>query len=154
VPAARPTAASIVKPSTPAKSTVPAAIKPKSNGIDESTSPSLDFIRWTKQSLTGLTVNVDEFIQMLLTFPIDPPASDRAGVLEIISDSVYASSSTLDGRRFAQEFFTRRKADAARPKATTTGVAKSSLADVVKSVPKKAEEAGFRIVKAKGKKKN
>ena len=100
---------------------------------------------------------------MLLTFPIDPPASSRPEVLEIISDSVYANSSTLDGRRFAQEFFTRRKADAAKPKgvngSATNGMPKAtsgtgSLADVVKSLPKKSEDAGFRVVKAKGKKKN
>jgi PERQ amino acid-rich with GYF domain-containing protein len=106
---------------------------------------------------------VDDFIQMLLTFPIDPPAASRPEVLEIISDSVYANSSTLDGRRFAQEFFTRRKADAARPNAKTGGVISGSLggigakaataADVVKIVPRKVEaEAGFKIVKAKGKK--
>jgi hypothetical protein len=99
-------------------------------------------------------MTVDEFIQMLLTFPIDPPAADRPGILEVISDSVYANSSTLDGRRFAQEFFTRRKADAARPKGSAGTVSKTSLADVVKSVPKKVEDAGFRVVKAKGKKKN
>lgn len=98
--------------------------------------------------------SVDDFIQMLLTFPIDPPAASRPEVLEIISDSVYPNSSTLDGRRFAQEFYTRRKADATR-----TGVkpmAKiSSLADVVQTQPKTpASDAGFKVVKAKGKKKN
>jgi PERQ amino acid-rich with GYF domain-containing protein len=55
---------------------------------------------------------VDEFIQMLLTFPVEPGNAARADQLEIISDSVYANSSTLDGRRFAQEFYTKRKADA------------------------------------------
>lgn len=91
---------------------------------------------------------------MLLTFPIDPPASTRADLLETISDSVYSNSSILDGRRFAQEFYARRKADALR----TGGkpVAKiSSLADVVKTQPKPpASDAGFKVVKAKGKKKN
>lgn len=98
---------------------------------------------------------VDEFVQMILTFPIDPPAAEKPTYLEMISETVYANSNTLDGKRFAQEFFTKRKADAAKPKAPgQVAVAKSSLADVVKSVPKKAEDAGFRVVKAKGKKKN
>ena len=104
--------------------------------------------------LAGLTRRtVDEFIQMLLTLPIDAPAPSRAETLEIISDSVYANSSTLDGRRFAQEFYTRRKADAMRTGAKP--VAKiSSLADVVKTMPKSpASDAGFKVVKAKGKKK-
>lgn len=45
---------------------------------------------------------------MLLDFPIDPDASTT----EIISEFVYANSSTLDGRRFASEFIAKRKADA------------------------------------------
>ncbi|CAG8744640.1 16653_t:CDS:2, partial [Racocetra fulgida] len=52
--------------------------------------------------------NIDEFIQMLLTFPLDPPPE----TIEIIQDSIYATSPTLDGRRFADEFIKRRKADA------------------------------------------
>lgn len=93
---------------------------------------------------------------MLLTFPIDPPAANRADTLEIISDSVYANSSTLDGRRFAQEFYTRRKADVAANKAGAgKPVAKiSSLADVLKTQPKVVNnDLGFKVVKAKGKKK-
>ncbi|PKY18636.1 hypothetical protein RhiirB3_111793 [Rhizophagus irregularis] len=45
---------------------------------------------------------------MLLTFPLDPPPA----TIEIIQESVYANSPTLDGRRFADEFIKRRKADA------------------------------------------
>ena len=45
---------------------------------------------------------------MLLTFPLDPPPA----TIEIIQDSIYAHSPTLDGRRFADEFIKRRKADA------------------------------------------
>ncbi len=43
---------------------------------------------------------VDSFVQDLLQLPPE---------IEIISDSVYASSQTLDGRRFAEEFVRRRK---------------------------------------------
>lgn len=43
---------------------------------------------------------VDDFVQQLLMFP--PEA-------EIISESVYANSQTMDGRRFAEEFLRRRK---------------------------------------------
>jgi PERQ amino acid-rich with GYF domain-containing protein len=43
---------------------------------------------------------VDDFVQQLLLLPADT---------EIISDSVYANSQTLDGRRFAEEFIRRRK---------------------------------------------
>lgn len=43
---------------------------------------------------------MDGFINTLLDLPAEP---------EIISDSVYAASSTIDGRRFAEEFIRRRK---------------------------------------------
>ncbi|GAA5938129.1 hypothetical protein JCM1841_007040 [Sporobolomyces salmonicolor] len=71
--------------------------------------PSPEFVAWIRQALKGLTVPMDEFIQMLLSFPLDA-SSD---VLEIISDSVYANSSTLDGRRFANDYAARRKNDVA-----------------------------------------
>lgn len=47
-----------------------------------------------------LTKAVDDFVQQLLLLPAEA---------EIISDSVYANSPTLDGRRFAEEFIRRRK---------------------------------------------
>ncbi|KAK4683863.1 PERQ amino acid-rich with GYF domain-containing protein, partial [Tremellales sp. Uapishka_1] len=132
----------------PAKPLIPASIAAKA----DDNNPSIDFIRWTKQALTGLTVNVDDFIAMLLTFPVDPPASSRADQLEIISDSVYANSSTLDGRRFAQEFYTKRKADAAARISNPRANKVTSLADVVKTQPKPSNnDIGFKIVKAKGK---
>lgn len=43
---------------------------------------------------------MDDFVQQLLFLPTEA---------EIISDSVYANSQTLDGRRFAEEFIRRRK---------------------------------------------
>lgn len=97
---------------------------------------------------------------MLLSFPINPDAS----VLEIISDSVYANSSTLNGRRFASEFVNRRKADLKERKAaafgdsrpstgggqssTTSGSAygKGSMASVLKTQSKPQNEFNFTLV--------
>ncbi|WVQ93228.1 hypothetical protein IAU59_000293 [Kwoniella sp. CBS 9459] len=160
--AARVVSTPISKPATPVKSV--AAVIKKDEGVNGSAgasgngAPSVEFIRWTKQALTGFKGDLDDFIQVLLSFPVDIPASNRAETLEIISDSVYANSSTLDGRRFAQDFYTKRKADAARPASSAGakgGVAKiASLADVVKTQPvKKGDDFGFKVVKGKGKKK-
>ncbi|CCO27737.1 GYF domain-containing protein mpd2 [Rhizoctonia solani AG-1 IB] len=81
--------------SAPAKSAKPVAAE------ETPVAPSLDFLKWLKESLKGLNgINVEEFMQMLLSFPLDPSPA----VIEIISDSIYANSSTLDGRRFAAEF--------------------------------------------------
>ena len=76
---------------------------------------------------------------------------------EIISDLIYANSTTLDGRRFASEFVNKRKVDAAsRPQGA--GVAGStakpvSIADVVKAQPKptQPEWGGFKVVNKKKK---
>ncbi|MCJ1271362.1 hypothetical protein MMC22_011262, partial [Lobaria immixta] len=62
-----------------------------------------ELAKWTKSSLgKGLNsgIPVDDFISQLLILPAE---------IEIISDSIYASSQTLDGRRFAEEFVRRRK---------------------------------------------
>ncbi|KAJ1923317.1 kinesin-like protein [Tieghemiomyces parasiticus] len=96
----------------------PAAAGPKHK-------PSDDFIGWCRTALKTLKgISVDEFIQMLLTFPLDPPAS----TYEIIQDSVYAYSPTLDGRRFAHEFVKRRQADAGLLSASETEALRTSTA--------------------------
>jgi PERQ amino acid-rich with GYF domain-containing protein len=134
--------------------------------LDDTYTPSLDFIKWAKTALTGLRTPVDEFLQICLSFPIDPPGAAKAEGAEIIAEMVYANSATLDGRRFANDFFEKRKQDAKKQAAdkvaqskggwTTMGSAsatQTNLADVVKSVQSKKEDTGFKVVKAKGKKK-
>ncbi|KAG2179079.1 hypothetical protein INT43_001929 [Umbelopsis isabellina] len=75
----------------------------------EKKGPSEDFYRWCRQALKGLDSNVDseDFMQMLVAFPLDNSS------VEIIQDMIYANSTSLDGRRFADEFMKRRKADIA-----------------------------------------
>ena len=87
---------------------------------------------------------------MLLSFPLDPDPT----TLEIISDLIYANSTTLDGRRFAAEFVSKRKADATtKPKGSASAniPGKSqSIADVVKTQPKPTQnEWGFKVVNKK-----
>lgn len=45
-------------------------------------------------------MTVDDFISTLFSLPAD---------LDIIAEGIYASSSSLDGRRFAEDFVRRRK---------------------------------------------
>ncbi|KAL4870083.1 hypothetical protein BDV12DRAFT_65522 [Aspergillus spectabilis] len=79
-----------------------------------------EFNKWAKLTLgKGLNtnINVDDFVQQLQLLPAEA---------EIISDSVYANSQTLDGRRFAEEFIRRRKlAD----KGIVESVSNSALAE-------------------------
>ncbi|KAG9223155.1 hypothetical protein CCMSSC00406_0000156 [Pleurotus cornucopiae] len=170
-----PGAAPARPPITPAASHAPAAPAPtpRPNGItttrpsaasvakaaskidDYPVNPSHDFLKWLSDSLKGLssTVNVEEIMQMLLSFPLDPDPSTT----EIISDLIYAHSTTLDGRRFSAEFISKRKADvASRPKTNVNGNAMSkpvSIADVVKAQPKptQPEWGGFKVVNKKKK---
>jgi PERQ amino acid-rich with GYF domain-containing protein len=96
--------------------------------------------------------SVEEIMHMLLSFPIEADASIR----EIISETIYTNSTTMDGRRFADEFVLRRKADAIS-KARNAGALKApakpvSIADVVKAAPKVAQpEWGFKVVNKKKK---
>ncbi|KDE03837.1 hypothetical protein MVLG_05721 [Microbotryum lychnidis-dioicae p1A1 Lamole] len=92
---------------TPARASVARTTTPVYS-IDHPPPPSAEFLTWARSALKGLVVpSLDEFIAMLLSFPLEISED----VLEIISDSVYANSSTLDGRRFANEFTARRQTD-------------------------------------------
>lgn len=95
---------------------------------------------------------------MLLSFPLDPSPD----VIEIIAESVYANSSTLDGRRFAADFVAKRKLDASGRGAPNlgrggpSGYAGNSMrssSDVLKGsgAAKPDSGFGFKVVK-KGKK--
>ncbi|KAF8559289.1 hypothetical protein OG21DRAFT_1480668 [Imleria badia] len=116
--------------------------------------PSHDFFKWLGESLKGLnsSVNLEEITSMLLSFPLDPDQS----TIEIISDLIYANSTTLDGRRFASEYVNKRKTDAATRRGTMGASGPSSkpvsIADVVKTQPKPVQqEWGFKVVNKKKK---
>ncbi|KAI5286764.1 hypothetical protein KEM52_001871, partial [Ascosphaera acerosa] len=59
--------------------------------------------KWAKNALRGgmnSSINVDDFVQQLAILPAEG---------EIIADCVYAHSTTLDGRRFGEEYVRKRK---------------------------------------------
>ncbi|GAA5860414.1 hypothetical protein JCM3774_000411 [Rhodotorula dairenensis] len=144
----RPTAlpVPVVRAATPRSVNVGASPATTVYDMENPPPPSTEFLAWTKQALKGLNVPLEEFVQMLLSFPLDASAD----VLEIISDSVYANSSTLDGRRFANDFATRRRNDVAvrypsifaKGAIRTAAVKPSSMASVLASAnsqPKQSE---------------
>lgn len=92
----RPKLASAPSAQTTYRSSDPDAISP-------------EFLGWARSALKGLNpgVNFSEFLQLLLSFGTDGGKDTR----EIISDSIYANSATMDGRRFADEWSKRRKED-------------------------------------------
>jgi len=84
---------------------------------------------------------------MLLTFPLNPDPM----TVEIISESIYANSRSLNGRQFADEFIKRRKADAypngAPTSANTGNVGGGALSGAG------GADSTFKVVSKKGKKK-
>lgn len=106
-------------------------------------------------------VIVDDFVQQLLMLPPET---------EIISDSVYANSQTLDGRRFADEFVRRRKladkgvvdpavlgaggngfGSASDSKGSSGGWSEVAKKGPVSSTPKDESNSAFKVVAAKKK---
>ncbi|GLB36523.1 putative GYF domain containing protein [Lyophyllum shimeji] len=147
----RPNGNAAPRPVTASPVVKPAPFAPKN---DDPVAPSHEFVTWLTGSLKGLnsSVNVEEIISMLLSFSLDPDPS----TVELISELIYANSTTLDGRRFAAEFISKRKADAAaRAKVAAAGKVPPkpvSIADVVKAAPKPTQpEWGFKVVNKKKK---
>jgi PERQ amino acid-rich with GYF domain-containing protein len=68
--------------------------------------PIDDMVQWCYGALQGLNreVNARELLSILLSLP---PSTDTK---EIIADTIYSNSSTMDGHRFADEFLKRRAA--------------------------------------------
>ncbi|GAN03158.1 hypothetical protein MAM1_0035d02609 [Mucor ambiguus] len=99
--------------------------------------PSEDFRRWCRKALRDLNsgVNQEEIVSMLLSFPAD------SGSAEIIEDVIYANSVRIDGKRFAQEFMKRRKADiAGRLDIVTAGLEDEDEDDFKVVVTKKGKK--------------
>lgn len=65
-----------------------------------------DFLVWARSQMTNLypSVSKNDLLEIFTTLPVH---GDSA---QLISETIYSSSATMDGRRFAQEFLTKRQA--------------------------------------------
>ncbi|RDW69395.1 GYF protein [Coleophoma cylindrospora] len=146
-----PTVARVTRPASAARSVT-------TTGQTTVASANEELIKWAKGALAkdlNSEMNVDQFVQMLLTFPLE---------VAIISESIYSVSMLIDGRRFAEEFIRRRKlADKGIVEPANVGSGSGFSAaeksggwsEVAKKGPPKEEPtAGFKVVpnKKKGKK--
>lgn len=62
-----------------------------------------EFLKWCRSQMKlGPNVSVTSVLEVLLSLPAGPEAK------EIIADTIYSNSSTMDGRRFALEFIKKR----------------------------------------------
>ena len=64
-----------------------------------------EFMVWARSAMTNLypSVSKDDLLEIFTTLPVH---NDSA---QLISETIYSSSATMDGRRFAQEFMKRRQ---------------------------------------------
>lgn len=84
-------------PNAKTKSTAPAAT------AGSRISHRQDFLRWCRSQMKlNKGVEVNSVLEVLLSLPAGSEAK------EIIADTIYSNSSTMDGRRFATEFIKRR----------------------------------------------
>ncbi|KAK6455292.1 kinesin-like protein [Scheffersomyces xylosifermentans] len=65
-----------------------------------------EFLIWARSNMTNLypTVSKDDLLDIFITLPV--ASSDSSS---LIAETIYSSSATMDGRRFAQEFLKRRQ---------------------------------------------
>lgn len=74
--------------------------------VSSSTVPAQeDFVVWARSAMTNLypTVSKDDLLDVFLALPANGDSS------LLIGETIYSSSATMDGRRFAEEFLKRRK---------------------------------------------
>ncbi|KIX06377.1 uncharacterized protein Z518_04353 [Rhinocladiella mackenziei CBS 650.93] len=155
----QPASRAVSSSATTTAKTRPSLQTPRSTTLSNQSKAIEEFTKWIKGSLgKGLNsnINLDNFVQDLLQLPPE---------IEIISDSVYASSQTLDGRRFAEEFVRRRKladkgivepaANGAQPAGADSKGAGGGWSEVAKKGPatnvKEESNAAFKVVATKKK---
>ncbi|KAG7737508.1 hypothetical protein KL923_003897 [Ogataea haglerorum] len=91
----------------------PAAKKPvvgstvassKPQPVTNSSSPAREFLAWCRTQLGNLHKGIDkeDILSIIIQFPTGSESQ------EIIADTIYSNSATMDGRRFASEFMKRK----------------------------------------------
>ncbi|KAJ2889993.1 kinesin-like protein, partial [Coemansia aciculifera] len=104
--------------------------------------PSIEFLGWCYSRLSSLRgIDVCKFIEMLLTFPLKAPES----TLEIITEQVYAYSTTLNGRAFAEDFVARRAKDHAAVQKGSAKSAPANWASVLESSKQAASSSAANV---------
>lgn len=80
------------------------ATKNISSGIN-TVSIKEEFLIWARSAMTNLypSANRDEMLDLFVALPNGAESS------QLIADTIYSSSATMDGRRYAQEFMKRRQ---------------------------------------------
>ncbi|KAF8001590.1 hypothetical protein HF325_004091, partial [Metschnikowia pulcherrima] len=88
----------------------PQVLRNASSGVVPTTSLNTqaikeDFLVWARSAMTNLypSVSKNDLLEVFTTLPLHGESA------QLISETIYSSSATMDGRRFAQEFLKRRQ---------------------------------------------
>lgn len=88
----------------------PQALRSASSGIVPTTTINTqaikeDFLIWARSAMTNLypSVSKNDLLEVFTTLPLHGESA------QLISETIYSSSATMDGRRFSQEFMKRRQ---------------------------------------------
>lgn len=102
--ASAPLNASISKPVSASATSSYVAPTVPSVSISSFPPPVVEFLGWSRSQLSGLyaAVNKEDMLQIMMQLPVGTETQ------EIIADTIYSNSGTMDGRRFASEFMKKR----------------------------------------------
>lgn len=105
-----------------------------------------DFLVWARSAMTNLypTVSKDDLLDIFVTLPLTGSESSQ-----LIAETIYSSSATMDGRRFAQEFLKRRQKVEQQVGAGDEGSWSSAIIASADKVPSVTEDGWSTNVKSK-----
>lgn len=106
-----------------------------------------DFLVWARSAMTNLypSVSKNDLLELFTTLPAQ---SDSA---QLISETIYSSSATMDGRRFAQEFIKKRQQVEKQIGAGGADLWSSAIASSADKIPLVDDDGWSTSVKSKKK---
>lgn len=106
-----------------------------------------DFLVWARSSMTNLypSVSKDDLLEVFTTLPLHGDSQ------QLISETIYSSSATMDGRRFAQEFMKKRQQVERQIGANAVGSWSSAIASSADKTPAVDDDGWSTSVKSKKK---
>lgn len=106
-----------------------------------------DFLVWARSAMTNLypSVSKNDLLEVFTTLPLHPDSA------QLISETIYSSSATMDGRRFAQEFMKRRQGVEKQVGAGNSELWSVAIASSADKVPVTDDEGWSTSVKSKKK---
>ncbi|WPK26411.1 hypothetical protein PUMCH_003764 [Australozyma saopauloensis] len=106
-----------------------------------------DFLVWARNAMTNLypSVSKDDLLEVFTTLPLHGDSQ------QLISETIYSSSATMDGRRFAQEFLKKRQQVERQIGANAVGSWSAAISSSADKTPAVDDDGWSTSVKSKKK---